>query len=181
MSSFGIHILFQHSDKIIRYLKSPHRINKSMKQVTHKGSQAVKDVEKGWNVWGESAGDCMSFSNNVSVCYGDKCPLSSSPSSVQTYVATPERDGLYLPQISSGEKINKYNSSLCENVCVWKCVWKRVAIWTSLNRKELTGRANRSFPFRLGVWGEVVWWWCVESDGGVYACVCACGQGSIRE
>lgn len=62
----------------------------------------------------------MSFSNNVSVCYGDKCPLTSSPSLEQTYVATPERDGLYLPQISSGEKINKYNSSLCVKVCVKK-------------------------------------------------------------
>lgn len=142
MSSFGIHILFQHSDKIIRYLKSPHRINKSMKQVTHKGSQAVKDVEKGWNVWGESAGDCMSFSNNVSVCYGDKCPLSSSPSSVQTYVATPERDGLYLPQISSGEKINKYNSTtphcvrmyVCESVCEKE--WQSGPLWTEKNSQE---------------------------------------------
>lgn len=52
------------------------------------------------------------------VCVMVTSPLSSSPSSGQTYVATPERDGLYLPQISSGEKINKYNSSLCENVCV---------------------------------------------------------------
>lgn len=41
-----------------------------------------------------------------------------------------------------------------------------------MNSEELTGRANRSFPFRLGVWGEVVCWRCVESDREVYACVC---------
>lgn len=41
------------------------------------------------------------------------------------------------------------------------CVWKRVAAWNSLNREELTGRAGRSLPFRLGAWGEDVWWQCV--------------------
>ena len=36
-----------------------------------------------------------------------------------------------------------------------------MATWNSLNREELTGRADRSLPFRLGAWGDEVWWQCV--------------------
>lgn len=47
---------------------------------------------------------------------------------------------------------------MCVCVCVCECVRERVAAWKFLNTEELTGRADRSLPFRLGAWGEEVRW-----------------------
>lgn len=105
----------------------------------------------------------MARGNNVGVCYGDKCPLSCSPSLGQTWPVlcrlksqpdpSPERWTLSLTDKKRRGKINKYNLRNCSlYACV--CLREKVSVWNSLNGEDLAGRAERSVPVRVGALGE---------------------------